>query len=105
MVSLRIGTHERQGIESLEESWVSNVIQGYKRNDEKCCVVLKIDEEDVDLKLATSDCGLGGGGTRKFTSKEQDIIDLWTKLDLNSQSCNPGNLIAFLKQLQRIIQD
>lgn len=42
MVRLEIGIHEREGLNNIEESWVTKTVNGYRRNGENCCVNIQI---------------------------------------------------------------
>lgn len=101
MVRLEIGIHEREGLNNIEESWVTKTVNGYRRNGENCCVKIQIKETDLDLNLATPDCSRGIGG-RTPNEQESKVVDLWKKHHLH-ESCEPGNVIAFIKQLKNIL--
>jgi len=54
--------------------------------------------------LSSGGCPKGGaGGGREATTKEQALFDLWNKFGLKTTDINSGKLIAFLKQIRRIV--
>lgn len=104
MVSLKIGNEEWRDTSSVSEKWVTQQLNG-RRDDGACaCIRVKVETDYVRLHLATPDCASSPGGCRPPTSDERAVFDLWERLHLNREGCPPGNLIAFLKQLERLLR-
>ncbi|MCG7962462.1 MAG: hypothetical protein N0E54_07175 [Candidatus Thiodiazotropha taylori] len=98
-VRIIIGTSER-GLNDIEPNWINEQI-GRRRNEgSPACVRIIIEVGDINLSLATSDCPGSGGVRRKLTRAENEVIDLWGKLNLSEEDFSSGNLVAFLKQLR-----
>jgi hypothetical protein len=103
MSSIKIGREERL-LRNAEPHWITHQINDRLRDGLVVCVVIIINEPDVDLCLATPACGRGGGGrTRPLTAREIEIVALWTRHGLNEAEFAAGSVVAFVKQaLQRI---
>lgn len=96
MITLTInGTTVNPG----NESEINRMINTFKAQGLAVCVQLRMKTSDVDLALATDACGGGGGGGRRPNAREQSIIDLWLKHDLQSGNFGGGQLTGFLKKL------
>ena len=84
------------------ESWINDQLNRRRRDGQNVCVQVSVQAGGVQLVLSTPGCG-GGGGGRQATPREMDILDLWNKLHLNQAGFTGGNLVAFLKQLGRLV--
>jgi hypothetical protein len=102
MVTVKIGSSEQQ-LESLDEGWLLQQINRRQRDGESVCVIVEIDESPINIILATLGCASGGGSSRVFTAQEQKVIELWRKHHLDEREFQGGELMAFLKQLRRIV--
>jgi hypothetical protein len=85
------------------ESWINEHINQRKGDGQAICIQVFLDEDGVNMILSTPACGSGGGGGRRPTAREQEIFDLWNKHHLNETQFTGGNVIAFLKQLRRLL--
>jgi hypothetical protein len=92
---------ETRALADADESWVTQQVNRRRREGQSVCVVVRIHTSGIDVNLATPACGGGGGGGRLPNTKEQDVIDLWRKHGLNTDDFSGGNLVAFLKQINR----
>jgi hypothetical protein len=102
MVTIRIGSTEQQG-NILDEGWLLQQINRRRQEGDSVCVVVEIQEPMVKLKLATADCQRSGGSSRALTTQEQRVVELWRKHHLDAAEFRGGELIAFLKQLGRVL--
>ena len=93
-----IGSSERD-INDIEPNWINEQINKRRHESVPVCVRVLIDHGDINLSLATSDCSSSPGGSRKLTSPEREVVDLWNKLHLSENEFSSGNLIAFLAQV------
>ena len=102
MVSIRIGSEERK-LEEADESWINQQINRRRADREVVCVRVTVRTGSLDLILSTPTCASGGGGGRAPNPQEREVFDLWAKLGLNNSDFSGGNLVAFLKQLRRLL--
>lgn len=94
-----IGTEDHD-LHDIDESWIAQQIVRRKQAGVPVCVVVKLDSNGLNLTLASGDCSSSGGGGRWTPSPQQQyVIDLWNKHNLSQSDINPGELIAFLKQV------
>lgn len=102
MVTVRIGNDSRR-LEDVEESWITQHVNNRRRDGLPACVEVMINTGAVNVRLATPACAPGGGGGRPPRPDEAEIIQLWSKLGLGSDDFSGGNLVAFIKQLRRLL--
>lgn len=92
---------EQKDLEGVTERWINETINRAKRQGLPVCVRVEVHENGLGLNLTTPGCqGVAGGG-RAPTRAERQVIDIWKQQGLNSSDFRGGNLVAFLKQLQR----
>lgn len=104
MVTVRIGDETRDLFEA-SESWINQQIARRRADGQNICVEVLINKSGLNLRLATPGCSAGGGGGgRAPNSNENEILDLWKRRGLNDNAFTGGNLVAFLKQLQRQLE-
>lgn len=97
MITVRIGNEEREC--PVDPSWVNQQIKGRKESGSTPCVRVTIKSDGVDLALASKACGAGGVGGRRATPREQEVLDLWKRHQLDQADFSGGNLVSFLKQV------
>jgi hypothetical protein len=102
MVTIKIGSSEQQ-LDTLDEAWLLEQIKRRRNQGASVCVIVEIDETPVNLTLATAGCSRGGGSSRALTTQEQRVVDLWRKHHLSETEFHEGELMAFLKQLRRLL--
>lgn len=103
MISIRIGQEERS-LDAVDEQWVNQQIIRRRHDGQSDCVTVRIHQQgELDLALTTPSCGGGGGGGRPPNAKESEVIDLWQKRRLNEPNFTGGDLVAFLRQLKRLL--
>lgn len=101
-IRIRIGQDERE-MAQADEHWIVTRIKQEEANQRSICIRVLIKVSDIDIVLSSSGCPAGGAGGRKATPKEQEFFDLWDKFGLKTTDINGGKLIAFLKQVRRIV--
>ena len=101
MSTISIGQSQRN-LEDASESWIASQVNGRKHDGQAVCVQIQLKTAGLDMMLSTPQCG-GGGGGRPPNPKELEIFELWNSRHMNQQNWEVGNLIAFLKQLNRLI--
>jgi hypothetical protein len=101
-VTVQIG-NETRDFNDASETWIDDQIVRRQRDRSPVCVVT-IKTAAADVFLATPMCsGRGGGGTRSPNQREQQIFALWNEHKLDSADFTRGSLVAFLKQLRKLI--
>lgn len=100
MITIQIGEDIRP-LEDAHESWITQQVNKPRGDQLPICVRLTIRTSGIDMILATPDCGGGGGGGRKPRPVESDLFQLWDKHKLNSDEFTGGNLLAFIKEMDR----
>ena len=104
VMSIRIRIDEvEHDLEQADEHWVISQIEQRKRDNGQVCVQILINEGGLNMRLLSADCNVGGEGGRPPTNQEQEIFDLWDQHVLRGQDIVGGQVVAFLKQLRRIV--
>jgi len=101
-VAITIGEDVRT-LDNYDETWITQQVNRRRRDGVAVCVQIQIRGDEVNVHLVTPGCGPSVGG-RPANGAEKPIVELWTKQGLNTNDFAPGNLIAFLKQLRKILQ-
>jgi hypothetical protein len=102
MIRIRIGNEERDLVDA-DAQWINQQVNRRRTDRQNVCVMVTINEDNMNLLLATPTCGAGKGGGRLPNPQEKEILDLWNQRGLNREDFTGGNLVAFLKQLDRIL--
>ncbi len=105
MVIIKIGSGERQfsSVRDIDESWINQQINRRNEDGLDVCVQVSVQQEAVDIRLSTPACTGYGGGGRRATEQEQGIFDLWEKHGLNASDFTGGKVVAFFKQLRKLL--
>lgn len=85
------------------ESDITQAINRRRCDSAVVCVKVRIVDEDVDIILATPACVGAGGGGRLPRPRERRLFELWRRLNLNTPEFSPGNVVAFLKQAETVL--
>ena len=99
MIFVSIAGDERS-LQDASPDWITQQVERRRRDGLRVCVTVTIKTGELDMRLSTPECG-GGGGGRAPTTREAQVFNLWTKLHLNHPGWSPGNVIAFLRQVDR----
>ena len=102
MVRIQIGDMERDLV-SADEHWINQQVNRRRDDGQTVCVKVTIHEGDLNIVLATPTCGAIGGAGRSPLPHEQEVFNLWIQRGLNKADFTGGNLVAFLKQLKRLL--
>lgn len=97
MIFVSIAGDERS-LQDASPDWITQQVERRRRDGLRVCVTVTIKTGELDMRLWTPECGSGGGG-RAPTVREARVFNLWTKLHLNQPGWSPGNIIAFLRQV------
>ncbi len=105
MIKIKIGSNERQfnSIRDLDESWINQQVNRRKADGQAVCVQVSIEQDSVNIRLSTPACSKSGGGGRAPKPQEKAIFDLWDGRGLNQTGFSGGNVIAFFKQLRKLL--
>jgi len=101
MVRIQIGDMERE-LACADESWINQQINRRRADGQNVCVRVTINKDDLNMRLSTPSCASGGGG-RPPNNREKRVFDLWDHRGLNEVDFTGGKLVAFLKQLSRLL--
>jgi hypothetical protein len=91
---------DKRSLQDASPDWITQQIERRRRDNLRVCVTVTIKTSELDMRLSTPECGSGGGG-RAPTDREAQVFNLWTKLHLNQPGWSPGNVVAFLRQVDR----
>jgi hypothetical protein len=102
MITVRIGNAERP-LKGATEAWINEQID--RCGKVGVCLQVRIKEPQLDLTLSTSGCAGSGGNDRDrfLDDHEARVLGLWDRLHMDSAELSAGNIVAFLKQLERAI--
>lgn len=103
MNKIIIGSSEKE-LSEASESWITQQVRERQHASQTFCVQVILKTECGQMILSTPGCSNdSGGGGRAPKPKEQEIFALWNERHLNQPGWAVGNLIAFLKQLKRLL--
>jgi hypothetical protein len=102
MNTISIGNDSRP-LDQADPEWITQQVNRRRQDGMPVCVRISINTADLNISFATPTCAASGGGGRQPTVRERGILDLWTKHGLNDQDFSPGNIVAFVKQVLRLI--
>ena len=103
MFTVHIGELSRKAHE-VEEKWINQQVNRRRREGRAVCVRVEIHDSDACMTLFSCGCALGGGGRWSPNRKQRAIHDLWLKHGLDKCDFTGGHVIAFLKQLRRLVE-
>jgi len=105
MITIQIGESQRMlnDPKDIDESWINEQINKRRKDGLAVCVRVTIKDEDVNMVLATVNCNGTGGGGRLPNSAEKKVFDLWEKVGMQKSDFHGGNLVAFLKQVRKLL--
>jgi len=101
MITVTVGNVDRP-LEEATPDWINHQINRRRGDGISVCVRVTIKEGDVNVILTTPSCN-GTGGGRQPNPREQAILDLWHHRGLREPDFTGGNVVAFLRQLSRLI--
>ncbi len=101
MVKIKIGS-EGRNMEDVDSSWINQQINR-RRKDGPVCVRITINDGAIDMTLSLGDYSQSAGGKRLPRSQEKGVFSLRDKHGLNEVDFPSGHLVAFVKQLQKLL--
>jgi hypothetical protein len=104
MIAVHISEAQREFANGreIDEQWITEQINRRRRDDLTVCVRVSIQDAPVNLRLSSAGCS-GGRASARFSAEQQSIIELWRRNRLDQADFDSGNVIAFLKQLHRVL--
>lgn len=103
VVEVWVGADQASLEQAIREAWVVRQITRRRSDGESVCFRVRIAAPSVELPLGTPECGVSVGGGRAPTEAEKQILELWQRHGLNSPGFSPGQALAFLKELERVV--
>ena len=98
MVRVIIGDNERD-LASVSENWVNQQLNRRKTAGEPICARVLIFKNNIDMALSTSGCERGKN-YKHPNRYELELIEIWKKLGLDSETFYAANFMAFLNKLK-----
>lgn len=102
MNTITIGNDQRLLLDA-DPQWITQEIQGRRKDGLSVCLVIRIQDGDLNLSLSTPSGAKGDGGGRAPNARERAVLDLWSDLGLNDADFSPGAVIAFLRKLRSLL--
>ncbi len=100
MIRVRIGDSERE-LSSVSENWINQQINRRKADGLSVCARVIIKDSNLNMSLSSAGCPQSATRGRTPNRNEQEIFDLWEKRGMNNPDFHGGNLVAFLKQINK----
>jgi hypothetical protein len=86
-----------------DEGTINQQVNRRRDDGAPICVQVRIQAGDLNMTLATPQCASGFGGGRPPNPTERRVFELWEKLGLTSEGFAGGQVVAFLKQLRKLL--
>ena len=102
MITVTVAGME-QSLDGLSESWLHEQIRWRQKAGEPVCVQVVVNTSDINVGVSSGACPVGPGGSRRPSSKEQQVLDLWSHFGLGHGDLNSGKLVAFLQRLRSLV--
>lgn len=103
MISLTING-EQYPLQDVTPDWINEQIRHHQASDRPFCVKILIRQNGLDMVLATAGCSASAAvSARRPSPREQELFDLWKRLDLDDSHFSGGNLVAFLAHLRHAL--
>ena len=103
MIRIKIGSNEPREFKDASPDRINEQISLRRKDGVAVCVRVSIEEGSINMVLSTLGCQSGEGSGRPPNEQEKKIFGLWEKLHLNKESFTGGNLVAFLKQVSKLL--
>jgi hypothetical protein len=103
MITLRIDNRE-EALSEINQQWIHQQINRRREDGLLPSVIIRIMEPEINIILATpGSANSYNTSSRRPNEKEQRILDLWSRLNLNRADFSSGNLVAFIQQIDRYL--
>lgn len=101
MIIVSIG-NEQRALQDATPAWIQEQIQRRRADGQSICARVSIQQDGLNVNLATPSCVSSQGGGRPPNPNEKEVFALWADRGLNDPHFSGGNLVAFLAQLRRL---
>ena len=101
-IIVRIGSSSLP-LDQADPHWITQQIIKRRQAGESVCASVSINTPALNMVLSTPQCGGGGGNGRPPRPAEQQIFNLWKSHKLDTVDYEPGDFVAFTKQLRRLL--
>jgi hypothetical protein len=88
--------------DQASERWIAQMLEDARKRGASPCIQVRLRTSEVDVALSSPGCG-GGVGGRQPTPREMRIVELWNKHHLNTAQVSPGDVRAFLAQVEGLV--
>jgi hypothetical protein len=102
MSKIEIGTSQHKFCD-VSESWIHQQVHERQKDGQPVCARVTLKSHSVNLLLATPQCAPSHGVARKLHEKEEEIVKIWQKENLNETNWTAGNLYAFVKRAHHLV--
>jgi len=102
-VKIESQEHKYDSINDINERWITQQVNRRQSDDQDVCVKVHIEQDSIKIVLNTPTCSSSGGGGRRPRPQEQAIFNLWKDRGLNQTNFSGGNVVAFFKQLRKLV--
>jgi hypothetical protein len=105
MIDVKIGgsEHSWNSVGALDDGWVNSRVHELQVADGDVCVLVRIEQDQINLVLATPSCPPGAVYNRRLTPDEQHVVDLWVDKGLGKRGFGPEHVIAFFRHLRNML--
>ena len=99
-VEILIGK-EKRSLGSDFEQWIDEQVRNRRKANAEVEVIIEIGG-DLNLRFRCADGPQRGpvGRARKYSSKQQEVVDLWIQLNLDKEPIDLEGLLSFLDRLK-----
>src|SRR3954469_13977397 len=88
--------------EQASEGWINRTIAAARSRQAAICIQVRVETNRAKISFATPECPGGYGAPREWNSAERQLIDAWTKRGLTGGEISPGQLQAFLNDVEQL---
>ena len=99
MIRVKIGSAERELI-NISDNWINQQLNRRRADGEDVCVLVNIKKNGLNMMLSTPTCQRNTSDSRRATTSENQIFDLWDRMGLSREQFEASDIIAFLKQVK-----
>lgn len=104
MNTISIGGAHRP-LADADSSWIQRQFSDAARNGGGLpCVHVSIQTSTLHMSLSTPTCPASGGGGRRPTAGEAEILNLWTMEGLTHVPFTPREVVDFVDRVKRLVR-
>jgi len=99
MNKIIIGSSEHK-LCDVTENWIVHHVHERHEHGQAVCAQIILKTSSIDMVLSTPQCARGFVGGRHPNHKEEEILHLWHRANLNDPHWKVEHLISFVKQVK-----